>query len=140
VRAQFFTLQFGDGQGFDLARGVVATKFNARTGAQTTITFNAGAALTQFIADAPSYAGMDYDAANDRFLFYDGRGSAAGRVYAITPNSGNVWDMSILTVTGAAPPATVSAGTNGRFRYVPALGGFIVMPRVDANIYFLRTA
>ncbi|RVU49827.1 hypothetical protein EOE66_04560 [Rubrivivax rivuli] len=140
LRGQFFTLQFGDGQGFDLARGVVASKFNARTGAQTALTFNQSAALTQFISDAPIYAGMDYDAANDRFLFYDGRGAAVGRVYAITPNSGNVWDISLLPITGTPPPATVPAGINGRLRYVPALGGFIVMPRADANIFFVRTA
>jgi hypothetical protein len=139
LRRRFFTLQYGDGQGFDLGRGVIASRFDPDTGAQVAITFNSSAALTQFIADAPEYAGMDYDPANDRFLFYDGRGARAGRIFVITPNSGTTWDMSILATTGAAIPATVSAGINGRFRYIPRLGGFIIMPDTASGIYFLRT-
>lgn len=140
ARRLFFTLQFGDGQGYDLQRGIVATKFDPMTGAQTSITFNASAALSQFQADQPAYAGMDYDSANDRFLFYDGVGQKAGRVYAVTPNSGSTWDISILSVSGVTPAATVSAGINGRFRYVPALKGFVMHPHASANLYFLRTA
>ncbi len=139
-RSRFFTLQFGNGEGAELDRAVVATVFDKDTGDQTTITFNASPALSQFIADAPEYAGMDYDADNDRFLFYDGRGARVGRIYVITPNAGTTWDMSLLTLTGASIPATVSAGINGRFRYVPPLKGFVLAPSGAANLYFFRVA
>ncbi len=139
ARRRFFTLQFGDGQGFDLARGVVASIFDPDTGAQTPITFNPSAALSQFVADAPTYAALDYDPHHDRFLFYDGQGATAGRVYVITPREGTMWDMRILTLEGSGPGATPSAGINGRFRYVPALRGFVVLPQMSSNIFFFRT-
>jgi hypothetical protein len=140
TRQQFFCMGLGDGQGF--GETFYARKWTASASASTTvtnITINSSSAYTQFLADSPEYAGMDYDPANGRFLFYDGRGSAAGRIYVITPNSGSAWDMSILTTAGDTLPATVSAGINGRFKYVPALGGFFVMPSATAGIYFLRT-
>jgi hypothetical protein len=139
ARRRFFTLQFGDGQGFDLGRGVVSAIFDPETGAQTAITFNASAALAQFRADAPTYAGMEYDPNGDRFLFYDGQGSAAGRVYVITPNATTTWDISILSLSGTPPGPTPLAGINGRFRYVPALRGFVVMPQASSNLFFFRT-
>jgi hypothetical protein len=85
---------------------------------------------------------MDYDIVNDKFLFYHGAGDTK-RVYVITPGSGTTWDMSILglgpgTETPDDPPANGS-GINGRFRYVPALKGFVMLPRGTANLFFLRT-
>lgn len=139
TRRLFFTLQFGDGQGFDLNRGVVSAIFDPDTGAQTPITFNASAALAQFQADVVQYAAMEYDPHNDRFLFYDGRDAGAGRVYVITPNSTTAWDMSILALAGTAPGPSPLAGINGRFRYVAALQGFVVMPQASSNIFFFRT-
>lgn len=139
LRRRFFTLQFGDGQGYDLNRGVVSTVFDADTGAQAAINFNPSQALTQFISDAPTYSAMDYDPHNDRFLFYDGQGAAAGRVYVVTPNAGTTWDMSILNLAGAGPGPSAPAGINGRFRYISALRGFALMPQASSNLYFFRT-
>lgn len=137
----YFALQWGDGQGF--SSGVVAQRVNKTTAAASAITFNASAALTQFVGDAPQYAGMDWDAANGRFLFFQGSSSVTRRIYAITPNSGSTWDISIITTTGAAIPAgpgtSPGAGINGRFRYIAALGGFALMPTAASGIYFLRT-
>jgi hypothetical protein len=97
--------------------------------------------LNQFIADAPTYAAMDYDPINDRFLFYCGQGAGAGRIYAVKPNAGNVWDISVLQLTGSTrPPATPGAGVHSRFTYVPALRGFILLPLASSNLYFIRTA
>ena len=106
------------------------------------VTFTASAALTQFIAEAPTYAGMDYDAANDRFFFYSGQGAGAGRVYVVTPNDGNIWDMSILTLgVGSVIPANPGgAGINNRLRYVPALGGFVLLANGNSDLYFMRTS
>ena len=139
LRRRFFTLQFGDGQGFNLDRGVVSTIFDPDTGAQTSISFNPSPALTQFRTDAPTYSAMDYDPHNDRFLFYDGQGTTAGRVYVVTPNASTAWDMSILSLAGAAPGPSPTAGINGRFRYVAALRGFALMPQASSNIFFFRT-
>ena len=71
---------------------------------------------------------------------YDGVGTAAGQVFVMTPNNSNTWSMSILAATGTPPSETVSAGINGRFRYVPALRGSVVHPRASSNMFFLRTA
>jgi hypothetical protein len=85
---------------------------------------------------------MDYDPDNDRFLFYSGQGAAAGRVYAIQIGEGSEpWDMSLLAVTPGITPVPVrDSGVHNRFRYVPALKGFVLLARRDANLYFLRTA
>ncbi len=151
LRNQRFALQWGDGQGFD--SGVNADVIDELTNTRRAITFNSSGALDQFIADQATYAGMDYDEGNDRFLFYPGssfagavRTDVPNRIYVITPNSGTTWDMSFLTIaSGSAtppgpPPPPSGAGINGRFKYIPALRGFALLPRDGANIYFLRTS
>lgn len=137
-RKVIFGLQFGDGQGYDLNLGVVARKLDTTTGNSVAITFNASAALTEFTTAQPNYAGMDYDAANDRFLFY--WGGERGKVYVVKPNDSTTWDISTLPVTGM-PEATPTSGSgiNKRFRYFPTLGGFVLMPRRESNLYFLPT-
>lgn len=128
----------------------MAQKWNKTTGTGTAITFNASAAYTQWLSDQPVYAGMDYDPVNDCFLFYTGQSYSSGavtanvptRIYKITPNSGAAWDMSLLTVTGNTPANVVSggAGINGRWRYIPALGGFYCQPAANTAGWFLRTS
>jgi hypothetical protein len=139
-RGQLLYLQWGDGQGFDPQR-LVACRVVVSTGQQVNVSFNPSSALTHWLADKPMYAGMDYDMDNDRFLFYAGQGSAAGRVYVIQPNDGNVWDMRLLSAGGvkvAASPDNGS-GVQNRLRYIPALRGFVLLARSSANLYFLRT-
>lgn len=138
-RNELFTLNWGDGQGYGTP-AVFASRIPLNGAEQFSVKFNPSAALTQFIADKPTYAGMDYDPHNDRFLFYCGQGAGAGRVYAIKPNASNVWDISILALLpGAAVPPTLSSGINNRFRYIPALRGFVMLPTRKSNIFFLRT-
>jgi hypothetical protein len=139
ARNLIFSLQFGDGQGYDLNLGVVARRLDTTTGNSAVINFTPGPALTQFMNAQPNYAGMDYDAQNDRFLFY--HGGETGTVYVITPNTTTTWDLSVLTTTGmpAATP-TSGSGINKRFRYLPTLGGFVLQPRGSANLFFLRTS
>lgn len=149
TRGQFFALQWGDGGPDAASSGTVAMKINKTTGAGTTITLS-GTGLSQWNTDgattAPGggsllhYAGMDYDPDNDRFLFYAGRGTGAGRVYVITPNSGSAWDISILSLTGTEPSAAVNAGINGRFRYIAGLKGFVVCTAAAHNLRFFRVA
>ena len=85
---------------------------------------------------------MDYDPDGDRFLFYSGQGEAAGRVYVITPNDTNVWDMSLLNGGSLkiAPTPDNGSGVQNRMRYIPALRGFVLLARGSSNLYFLRTA
>lgn len=138
ARSQFFALQWADGQGLS-GSGILARVINRTTGALTTITFSAGSAsaVAQFTSDAPVYAGMDYDQTNDCFLFYEGLG-VPGRVYRIRPNGTTTWDMDILTTTGTVPGAAVAA-VNGRWKFIPQLGGFAVLPSQTSNFWFLRT-
>lgn len=140
-RNQMFSLQWGDGQGYPLTP-MIATRVPLDGKQQIMVTFNPSAALTQWLAEKPSYAGMDYDPDGDRFLFYSGVDTAAGRVYVIKPADGNVWDMSLLgggSLKVAGSPEG-GAGINSRLRYVPALRGFVLLARGTSNLYFLRTA
>jgi hypothetical protein len=140
LRNQLFTLNWADGEGYSQP-AVFATRVPLDSGTQVSLTFKPGDALNSFIAEAPTYAAMDYDPDNDRFLFYSGQGAAAGRVYVVKPDSSNVWDMSILAVNGALrPPATPESGIHNRFRYVPTLKGFVLMPSGTSNLFFMRTA
>jgi hypothetical protein len=140
LRDQLFQLSWGDGVCCGI--GVNAFKYNASGTTQTAITFNPSAAYTQFQADKPFMAGMSYDPDNDRFLFFDGRTNATNdsNVYVITPNSGTVWDMGILSVSGLTPPVARGAGVNNRFCYVASLKGFVYMASGTENVYFLRTS
>lgn len=137
LRNVLFSMQYGDGQGYD--SGLNAHKVNASTGSTSAVTINASAAYTAWLVAAPAYAAMDYDPDNDRFLFY--HGGETGKVYSITPNSGTAWDMSVLATTGtpATTPAS-GAGINKRFQYLPNLKGFVMLPKSSSNLWFLRTA
>jgi hypothetical protein len=152
LRNQVFILQFGNGQGFNPELGLMAYKMSS-TGVQSTVTLNPSAALTALQNDAPTYSAMEYDPDNDRFLSYPGaKNTNIGnvpnpnpeRVYVITPNSGSNWDVSILNLGAgsARPTATPSGGSgiNARFRYVPALKGFVLLPQGSSNLFFIRTA
>ncbi|MGQ0828011.1 MAG: T9SS type A sorting domain-containing protein [Bacteroidota bacterium] len=141
-RGQLFTLQIGDGQGYDLSSGIQASRIPITGNQQFAITFNNSTAKTQFEAEAQTYSAMDYDPDNDRFLFYCGQDNASGRIYVITPNSGNVWDISILQLgPGSITPVVVpGSGINRRFSYIPALKGFVMLPQQSSNLCFIRTA
>lgn len=132
LRGQNFGLAWGDGEG--VSSGVRAVVLTPTT--QIEISFNASSALTQFQSDAPMYAGMDYDAHNDRFLFYSTSGT--NRVYVITPNAGTTWDMSILSASGALPASTRPLVK--KLAYFPVLKTVFLMLDQASNIYALRVA
>lgn len=138
-RNQLFTLNWGDGFGYG-AQELFSSIVPLNGSTQYKIRFNPSQALTQLIADKPTYAALDYDPQNDRFLFYCGQGAGAGRVYVIKPNASQTWDISVLPTTGKLPPATPSSGVQNRFRYIPALRGFVLMPNGSSNLFFIRTA
>lgn len=138
ARDLIFALQYGDGQGYDLNLGVVARRLDTTTGSSEVISFAPSAALDEFVAAQPTYAGMDYDAGNDRFLFY--HGGERGKVYVITPAASTTWSMSVLSTTALPEPTPASgSGINKRFRYLPTLDGFVLLPQRTSSVYFLRT-
>jgi hypothetical protein len=141
-RSQLFGLNIGDGQGYGDLKAFSAVRAPVKGSQSIQVTFNPDAALSQFIKDAPTYAGMDYDPDHDRFLFYGGQGDAAGRIYVITPNDGNVWDMTLYAFGpgSSPPPAAGGAGVNNRFRYLPGLKGFVLMPNAKNDLHFIRTS
>lgn len=142
-----FGLCYGDGSGSSLALGVQAIKMDnlsATTATQTLISFNASAALTQFQTEQPSDAGMDYCPVDGCFYFYNGKGSAAGRIYKITPNAGTTWDMSIVSPAAGSDtlPASSTGGILSRFVHITLPGGikgFLIHPAASSNLYFMRT-
>ena len=151
-RNQVFILQWGNGQGFNPELGLLAYKVSG-DGVQSVVTLNPSAALTALQSDAPTYSAMEYDAVNDRFLAYPGAkytnvgnvpNPAPERVYVITPNSGSSWDVSILKLGAGSvtptPTPSGGSGINGRFRYVPGLKGFVLLPQASSNLFFIRTA
>ncbi len=136
-KGYMFGLCYGDGWGYSLNLGICAVKQVGDV--QTQITFNSSAALTQFVADVPAEAGMDYDTVNDYFLFC--AGSPAGRVYKIIPNNTTVWDMEIFAYgSGNVMPIVAPGGTQKRFIYVPEFKGFVFAPGRYSEILFMKTA
>jgi hypothetical protein len=143
LRSQAFGLAWGDSQGSDPTT-MRAVRLVGSVKADITLS---GSGLTQFQADASinggaHYAGMTYDEANDRFVWYCGMGASAGRLYAIKPTSGTNWTIELLPTTGAVIPATVGGGINSRLTYVDlgSFKGIVFMPGRAAGCYFLRTA
>ncbi len=142
TRAHVFAMGFGDGQGNNRGPGRTLTAFTLAGATKTEITFAPGAAVDQFIADAPNYCAMEYDPVNDHYLFYEGAAGHTDRVYVVEPNAGAQWDLSILALGAGsvAPPAAVGAGIYNRFKYVPALRGIVLLSSGTSDVFFMRTA
>lgn len=140
-RNRLLTLQWGDGQGYD-GPMVHSTQVDLATGVQSLVTLGAGDALAMFDVEAPTYAAMDYDPDNDRFLFYSGQGVAAGRVYVIEAGESDSRAIEVLALGpgSTTPPAAPGSGVNNRFRYVPGLCGFVMLADAASDLQFLRTA
>ncbi len=141
TRNRLLTLQWGDGQGYD-GPAIHATQVDLEAGVQSLVTLTAGDALTMFETEAPTYAAMDYDPDNDRFLFYSGQGDAAGRVYVVEASDADTRDIDVLALGPGSitPPPAPGSGVNNRFRYVPGLCGFVLLADRASDLQFLRTA
>lgn len=91
--------------------------------------------------------GFQYDPVNDRFLGWDGGSTVYSLAIPSNPKTGTwVWSTIALdpgnnvTPTGVAGPKIVGyeTGTYGRFRYVPAHQGVIVVNATDESVYFFK--
>lgn len=133
VRNRIFGLLFNDGEGFDF-QGLGAAELNPTNGTARGITFNSSAALTQFIADAPQYAGMGYSPVTGKFYFlHPGR---INTFYVVTPNATATWDMATWS------PGGVTLASSGvfckRIEWAPRLGGFVIQDNAGANLAFIK--
>lgn len=153
LRDQLVLFKFGGGSGFD-GPDVAFCTFSM-AGVQTLITLSSGssAALAQFVADAGSYATMDYDTVNDCFWYWSGMSTTNGvaYLYKLVPNGTTTnWDLSIQTLTGTPPTylgpdasGVVSnrrVGGHGRMKYVAELGGLVFMTAGSVPLNFVRTS
>jgi hypothetical protein len=93
------------------------------------------------------FPGFQYDPVNDRFLGWDGGSTVYSLAIPANPKTGTwVWSTisldpgNTVTPTGVAGPKIVGyeTGTYGRFRYVPAHQGVIVVNATDENVYFFK--
>jgi hypothetical protein len=142
-RNQLYGLCMWDGQGVGAGTDIRSVKMSGTV--QTAIALS-GSGFAQFQADTIAnrglYAGMTFDPVNDRFYWYAGHGSAAGRIYVITPNATNTWTIEILTTTGASIPVAHSNGINAKITWVDLglVKGIFCMPAGRTNgCYFIRT-
>jgi hypothetical protein len=76
-----------------------------------------------------NYIGVDYDPVQDRIVAWDGGNTA----YLLDTSN---WNWSSVSYSGG--PSAMTNGTNGRFRYSPALNLFAICNSVDSNCYALR--
>ncbi len=143
-RKRIFTFCYGDGQGTGTP-GLTCFTVDPQNPTPVYITFNSSSAYTAWLALQAQYQAVEYDRPNDCFWVYppinatsgfDGNGGTT--VYKVTPNGTTVWDISVQSVTGAPPAATVSSLS--RFRAVPELGGFVCMPGGAVPMAFFKTS
>ena len=81
-----------------------------------------------------SAPGLAYDPVSKKLVGW--RGGAD--VYALDTGTMH-WTKLPLAVTNAVTPtAANSNGTYGRFRYIPSKNAFVVVNRVDENVYFYK--
>jgi hypothetical protein len=134
-RKTFYQLSYGNGDGaagpgVDVRSYRYGERFGA--GTQTAITFNAGAGLTALQADQVLDTTLVYVPAVDRFFYWTGN-----NLYRIKPNSGTVWDIEVVTLTGATIPPRGS-DSSARMAYVPSLGGLAILHFSGPGIQFVK--
>ena len=138
VRNHLFQMAWGDGQASGTAQ-MYARRISAVGTVRESVTFNASAAFSDYIATAPAYTALEYDVANDCYCLYAQTAGATQKIYIIRPNSSLVWDMELLTIaSGSATP--LSQFAYNKFRYVPRWKGFVLLADPFQNLLFIRTA
>lgn len=79
--------------------------------------------------------GFEYDSAADRFVAWCG----GGDVYTLDMDS-RIWTKHSAPVGATVPGAALSAGTYGRFAYMPEYDAFILVNDNRQNVFFYRLA
>jgi hypothetical protein len=89
-----------------------------------------------------AFPGFVYDPVNDQFVGWNGGTALYALIIPSNAPSGT-YTWAQLTVDTSVSPGAVAGssyatGTFGRFQYVPARQGVIVVNAVDQNVYFLK--
>jgi hypothetical protein len=99
------------------------------------------ATLTRRAVNVPSgYTQcLEYDAVRDAFVVPVAGSASVRECSAASLAAGNTPSWTTRTFTGTAPSAFPAAGTFGRWRWVPELGGAILVPNSTANVWFYKS-
>jgi hypothetical protein len=84
------------------------------------------------------HGSLEYDADRDVFVSYQNASLTVRECSASSLAAGGAPSWTTRTFTGTTPAAGEPVGTYGRFRYVPELHGYIVLPTQSTSTYFLR--
>jgi hypothetical protein len=93
----------------------------------------------QVTTTSGSTSSLEYDPARDMFIMPISGQPQVKEYSAATLASGGTPTWTTRTFTGTTPVATVPAGSFGRFRAIPALGGYIYAPTSDSQVYFFKS-
>ena len=88
-------------------------------------------AATGLAAPLPSEAGMAYDPAIDRFVWWNG----GQQLYFLNPAT---WAWTRVQGQGDLPGPPASNGTFGRFRYSPRRNVFVAVSTTETNVFLFK--
>lgn len=138
VRNHLFMMAWGDGQESG-TQAMYARRISAVGTVRESVTFNASAALTDYLTAKPGYTALEYDVANDCYCLYAQKTGDTQKIYVIRPNATLTWDMELLSIAaGSATP--LSQFAYNKFRYVPGWKGFVLLADPFQNMLFIKTA
>ncbi len=146
-RGRIFNLSGGDWYTNNNNGSHVSTLIDPGAKSKAAVRFNASAGWTDFQAGMGNMigSGLAYDAADDKFYFYNGntgdpRTSGQGsKLYRIVPNDTLTWDMEVMHPPGVTPADGGDGGCMTKFFIVPRWRTlFLIVGGQD--VYYLRLA
>lgn len=111
----------------------VAGRINVHNGASWSSPSLTGSYITEVSGFNGHYG--HYDAGLDLFLIREN--GAGGRILTVHPTT---WATGVLSVTGGAGITAAVNGVFGKFQRMPALSGYVYIPRTNSNVWFLAGA
>jgi hypothetical protein len=95
---------------------------------------------TSITRPSTSAYALEYDVGRDVFVAYVSGSLTVYETSAATLASGGGASWASRTFTGSTPTSSPVQGTYGRFRYVPELNGYMVVPDLETAVYFMRSS
>jgi hypothetical protein len=86
-----------------------------------------------------SMGGLEYDVVRDAFVAPVENAAQIQELSASSLAAGNTPSWTTRSFTGTAPSGFEPAGIFGRFRYVPALGGCLMVPSSTSDVWFFKS-
>ncbi len=136
-------LAFGATAAVDPERGLLVAIGHYRSGQSQMRVWNVRAAQAVAIDPAPQGdrrlegvpgPGFQYDPIGRRFVGWGG----GGTIYALNPDTWTWRTLPAAAGNRIVPSKPQANGTYGRFRYVPAQDVFVLVNRVDENVFIYR--